>query len=43
MDKGILEEEEISVGSGIRYTTVIMKREDFMRALGEVEVGEFSG
>jgi prolyl-tRNA editing enzyme YbaK/EbsC (Cys-tRNA(Pro) deacylase) len=42
MDKGILEDEEISVGSGVRYTTVIMKREDFMHALGEVEVGDFA-
>ena len=42
MDKGILAEREISVGSGMRYTTVIMQREDFMRALGEVEMGEFA-
>jgi Cys-tRNA(Pro)/Cys-tRNA(Cys) deacylase len=42
MDKGILEDDEISVGSGVRYTTVIMKREDFMNALGEVEVGDFA-
>ncbi len=42
MDKGILEEEEISVGSGVRYTTVIMQREDFLRALGEVEMGDFA-
>ena len=42
MDKGILAEREISVGSGMRYTTVILQREDFMRALGEVEMGEFA-
>lgn len=42
MDKGILAESEISVGSGARYTTVIMQREDFLRALGQVEVGEFA-
>ena len=41
-DRGIVNEEEISVGSGVRYTTVIMQREDFMHALGEVEVGDFS-
>jgi Cys-tRNA(Pro) deacylase len=43
MDIGILTEDEISVGSGVRYTTVIMQRDDFVRALGEVEVGEFAG
>lgn len=42
LDKGILSESEISVGSGLRYTTVIMLREDFLRALGNVEVGEFA-
>jgi Cys-tRNA(Pro)/Cys-tRNA(Cys) deacylase len=43
VDRSVLLEQEISVGSGVRYTTVIMQREDFMRALGEVEVGEFAG
>ncbi len=42
VDTGFMNEEEISVGSGVRYTTVIMKREDFLRALGEVEMGEFA-
>jgi Cys-tRNA(Pro)/Cys-tRNA(Cys) deacylase len=42
MDKGILSEQEISIGSGVRYTTVIMQREDFLNALGEVEMGEFA-
>jgi Cys-tRNA(Pro)/Cys-tRNA(Cys) deacylase len=42
MDKGILAEQEISIGSGVRYTTVIMQREDFLRALGEVEMGDFA-
>ena len=42
VDRGILAEAEISVGSGLRYTTVIMQREDFLRALGEVEVGNFA-
>jgi len=26
----------------VRYTTVIMQRDDFIRALGEVEVGDFT-
>jgi Cys-tRNA(Pro) deacylase len=42
MDNGILAEQEISVGSGVRFTTVIMRREDFQRALGEVEMGDFA-
>ncbi len=42
VDEGILAEDEISVGSGVRYTTVIMRREDFLRGLGEVEVGRFA-
>jgi Cys-tRNA(Pro)/Cys-tRNA(Cys) deacylase len=42
VDRGVLQEAEISVGSGVRYTTVIMQPEDFMRALGEVEIGDFA-
>jgi Cys-tRNA(Pro) deacylase len=42
MDRGILAEEEISVGSGVRSTTVIMQRVDFIRALGDVEMGDFA-
>ncbi len=41
VDQGILHENEISIGSGVRYTTVIMRCEDFMHALGQVEVGNF--
>jgi Cys-tRNA(Pro) deacylase len=42
VDQGVLHENEISVGSGVRYSTVIMLCEDFMRALGQVEVGDFA-
>jgi len=42
VDRGILKEDEISVGSGVRYTTVIMRCEDLMRGLGKVEVGDFA-
>ena len=41
VDQGILHENEISIGSGVRYTTVIMRCEDFLHALGQVEVGDF--
>ncbi len=42
VDRGALLEPEISIGSGMRYTTVIMQQEDFLRALGDVEVGDFA-
>jgi len=42
IDRGALEEEEISIGSGVRYTAVIMQREEFLRALEPVEVGDFA-
>jgi Cys-tRNA(Pro)/Cys-tRNA(Cys) deacylase len=38
VDPGVLAEEEISIGSGVRGTTVILKSEDLKRALGDVEV-----
>ena len=42
VDQGVLHENEISVGSGVRYTSVIMQCEDFVRALGQVEIGNFT-
>jgi Cys-tRNA(Pro) deacylase len=41
VDQGILDEEEISIGSGVRNTTVIMKTTDLRQALEKVEVGCF--
>lgn len=43
VDQSVLAEEEVSIGSGVRSTTVILKRDDLLKALGEVEVGEFGG
>ncbi|MGB7873017.1 MAG: YbaK/EbsC family protein [Anaerolineales bacterium] len=40
VDPSVFVEEEISIGSGVRGTTVILKSEDLKRALGEVEVVE---
>ena len=42
VDRSALQEEEISIGSGVRYTSVIMRRMDFIHALGQVEMGEFA-
>ena len=38
VDKSVMGEEELSIGSGIRSTTVILRREDLLRALGPVEM-----
>ena len=44
VDRSVVEgmDDEISFGSGVRNTTIIMKREDFLNALGEIEVGDFT-
>ena len=38
VDPGVLAEEEISIGSGLRGTTIIMKSEALRRALGTFEI-----
>ncbi len=38
IDASVLLEEEISIGSGIRNTAIILKSADLQRALGEVDV-----
>jgi Cys-tRNA(Pro) deacylase len=40
VDPSVFVEEKISIGSGIRGITVILKSDDLKRALGEVEVVE---
>jgi len=40
LDASVLREEEISIGSGVRNTTIIMKSEDVHKALGDVEIVE---
>ena len=40
VDASVFVEEEISIGSGVRGTTVILKSVDLKRALGEVEMVE---
>lgn len=42
VDPDVFTEEEISIGSGIRGTTVILKSNDLKRALGEVEMVELT-
>ena len=41
IDKSVLQEEIISIGSGERNITVILKTGDMLKALEEAEMGEF--
>jgi len=41
VDQSVLAEEEVSIGSGERGTTVILKTQDLIRALSNPEVGQF--
>ena len=40
-DEGIFIPDEISIGSGVRGITIIMKSSDLKKALGDVEIGRF--
>jgi Cys-tRNA(Pro)/Cys-tRNA(Cys) deacylase len=41
VDYSLMDQSEISIGSGERNSTVILTREDLFEALGEVEMGKF--
>ena len=41
VDGSVLQEGEVSIGSGVRHTTVILDGPDLMQALGQVEVADF--
>lgn len=38
VDESVLNQDEISIGSGLRNTSIIMKKEDLLRALGDFEI-----
>ena len=38
VDTGVVEQEEVSLGSGVRGTTVILRVADLLPALGDVEI-----
>ena len=38
IDESVLKEEEVSLGSGVRNTAIIMKSADIRRALGDSEI-----
>ena len=41
IDEELLAQEEVSIGSGVRGTTVILRVDDLRRALPDTEVGRF--
>jgi Cys-tRNA(Pro) deacylase len=41
VDRSVLQEGEVSIGSGERNTTVILTGPDLMKALGPVEIDQF--
>jgi len=41
-DESVFEQPEVSLGSGVRGTAVILSRDDLQRALGNVELGRFT-
>jgi Cys-tRNA(Pro) deacylase len=41
VDRNVLSQDEISIGSGERHTTLILRSADLLRALGKVEIGSF--
>ncbi len=42
VDRSVLQEEELSLGSGQRNVAVILQRDDLLKVLGEVTVGDFA-
>ncbi len=40
VDSSVIQDGEVSIGSGVRYTTVIMGSSDLVRALGQIEVAD---
>jgi Cys-tRNA(Pro)/Cys-tRNA(Cys) deacylase len=41
VDRRVFDHAEISIGSGLRHTTIIMRSDDLRRALGSFESGDF--
>ena len=43
IDEGVLAQDEISLGSGVRGTAIILATADLRRALPDAEIGNFQG
>jgi prolyl-tRNA editing enzyme YbaK/EbsC (Cys-tRNA(Pro) deacylase) len=41
IDKSILKQQIVSMGSGVRGTAIILKSKDLVQALGDIEMGKF--
>jgi Cys-tRNA(Pro)/Cys-tRNA(Cys) deacylase len=41
-DESIFVEDEVSIGSGVRYSTVILRQEDLQRGLGNIFSSDFT-
>jgi prolyl-tRNA editing enzyme YbaK/EbsC (Cys-tRNA(Pro) deacylase) len=42
VDSSVTDEVEISIGSGIRNTTIILRQKDLLRGLPQAEIGAFT-
>jgi Cys-tRNA(Pro)/Cys-tRNA(Cys) deacylase len=42
LDRSVLSHEEVSMGSGVRGTAVILRTADLLVALGDVAIGDFA-
>ena len=42
VDRSLLAEEELSVGSGVRGVAVILTRDDLLKSVGTFEIGDFT-
>jgi Cys-tRNA(Pro)/Cys-tRNA(Cys) deacylase len=43
IDQGVLAQEQISLGSGVRGTAILLSTADLRRALPDAEIGNFQG
>lgn len=41
VDRSVLQDGEVSIGSGVRNTTVILRSSDLMKIVGSAEVHDF--
>jgi prolyl-tRNA editing enzyme YbaK/EbsC (Cys-tRNA(Pro) deacylase) len=41
VDRGLLAEDDVSLGSGVQGTTIVMRRADLLAALSDAETGDF--
>lgn len=41
LDRSILREEEVSMGSGVQGTAILLQTAELLKALGEIEIGDF--